>query len=209
MLKTKPKGRGVDIEEYDGGGWSWESGQGGEALPVPVAKLGLWLFLGAVAMMFAAFTSAYIVRMPMPDWRTVQKPPILWFNTLVLIFSSMTVQWAWSSIRKNSSDGLRYGLLVTALLGALFVAGQLLAWRQLVAADVYVQTSPASSFFYLLTGVHGLHLLGGIVALAWATVQAWRNAYTPQHHLGVELCAVYWHFLMFVWLWLFALMSLR
>ncbi len=209
MLKTKPKREKFGFGEHDGGGWSWDSQQGGEALPVPVAKLALWLFLGAVAMMFAAFTSAYIVHMPMPDWRTFPKPTILWGNTAILLLSSATVQWAWSSIRKNNGERLRYGLLVTALLGASFVAGQLLAWRQLVAAGVYVQTNPASSFFYLLTGVHGLHLLGGIVALAWATVQAWRNAYTPKRHLGVELCAIYWHFLTLVWLWLFALISLR
>jgi cytochrome c oxidase subunit 3 len=79
----------------------------------------------------------------------------------------------------------------------------------LVIAGVYLQSNPASSFFYLLTAMHGLHLLGGIVALAWTTVRAWQNAYTPERHLGVELCVVYWHFLMLVWLWLFALLSLR
>jgi cytochrome c oxidase subunit 3 len=160
-------------------------------------------------MLFAAFSSAYLVRMPMPDWQSIPKPPILWVNTIVLLLSSVVAQWAWSSIRKGNEKGLRGGLVLTVLLGTAFVMGQLWAWRQLVAAGVYLQSNPASSFFYLLTAMHGLHLLGGIVALAWATVRAWQNAYTPENHLGVELCVVYWHFLMLVWLWLFALLSLR
>jgi cytochrome c oxidase subunit 3 len=145
----------------------------------------------------------------MPDWQSIPKPPILWVNTIVLLLSSVVAQWAWSSIRKGNEKGLRHGLLLAALLGVAFVAGQLWAWRQLVIAGVYLQSNPASSFFYLLTAMHGLHLLGGIVALAWTTVRAWQNAYTPERHLGVELCVVYWHFLMLVWLWLFALLSLR
>ncbi|MFA0767234.1 MAG: hypothetical protein OXFUSZZB_000562 [Candidatus Fervidibacter sp.] len=211
MAQTKVRLKGIDIIRSDGGdrwhgdGWS----HGHEALPIPTARLGLWLFLGAVTMLFAAFSSAYLVRMPMPDWQSIPKPPILWVNTIVLLLSSVVAQWAWSSIRKGNEKGLRHGLLLTALLGVAFVAGQLWAWRQLVIAGVYLQSNPASSFFYLLTAMHGLHLLGGIVALAWTTVRAWQNAYTPERHLGVELCVVYWHFLMLVWLWLFALLSLR
>jgi cytochrome c oxidase subunit 3 len=211
MAQTKVPLKGTDITRSDGGdGWhgdGWSHGH--EALPIPTERLGLWLFLGAVTMLFAAFSSAYLVRMPTPDWQSIPKPPILWVNTIVLLLSSVVAQWAWSSIRKGNEKGLRHGLLLAALLGVAFVAGQLWAWRQLVIAGVYLQSNPASSFFYLLTAMHGLHLLGGIVALAWATVRAWQNAYTPERHLGVELCVVYWHFLMLVWLWLFALLSLR
>ncbi|MFN3422418.1 MAG: heme-copper oxidase subunit III, partial [Armatimonadota bacterium] len=77
------------------------------------------------------------------------------------------------------------------------------------SAGVYLQTNPASSFFYLLTAVHGLHLLGGIVALVWTTAKAWRGGYTPVNLLGVELCAIYWHFLALVWIWLFALLLMH
>ncbi len=213
MAQTKVRFKGTDISPSDGGrgdnwyrhGWS----PGHESLPIPTARLGLWLFLGAVTMLFAAFSSAYIVRMSMADWQSIPKPPILWVNTVVLLLSSVVAQWAWSSIRRGNEKGLRHGLLLTTLLGVAFVAGQLWAWRQLVAAGLYLQSNPASSFFYVLTAMHGLHLLGGIVALIWATVRAWRNAYTPERHLGVELCVVYWHFLMLVWLWLFALLALR
>jgi cytochrome c oxidase subunit 3 len=211
MAQTKVRLKGTDIIRSDGGdGWhgdGWSHGH--EALPIPTARLGLWLFLGAVTMLFAAFSSAYLVRMPMPGWRSIPKPPVLWVNTVILLLSSAVAQWAWSSIRRGNEKGLRHGLALTVLLGTAFVMGQLWAWRQLVAAGVYLQSNPASSFFYLLTAMHGLHLLGGIVALAWTTVRAWQNAYTPENHLGVELCVVYWHFLMLVWLWLFALLSLR
>ncbi len=209
MVKAKRKGSTFDISREDGGGWSWDGWtKGGEGFPIPTAKLGLWIFLGAVTMLFAAFTSAYIVRMSMSDWRNVPKPPVLWFNTAVLILSSATIQWAWNSARKGKMNSLRNGLFATVALSSFFVAGQLLAWRQLVSAGVYLQTNPASSFFYLLTAAHGLHLLGGIITLVWTTLKAWRKGYTPSNSLSFELLAVYWHFLTLVWVWLFALISL-
>ncbi len=211
MVSAKRKGATFDIGRHDsGGGWSWDGWtKGGEGLPVPTAKLGLWLFLGVVAMLFAAFTSAYLVRMPLPDWRTIPKPPILWLNTIVLLVSSAIAQWALTSARKGKLDNLRKGLLLTTILGAAFVVGQLIAWRQLAEAGIYLQTNPASSFFYLLTAMHGLHLLGGIIALVWVTAKAWRKEFATHRYLAVELCITYWHFLAFVWIWLFALMSYR
>lgn len=210
MVRTKRRGATVDISRNDGGGWSWDGWtKGGEGLPVPTAKLGLWLFLGAVTMMFAGFTSAYLVRMPLPDWKSIPKPPILWLNTLVLLVSSLTAQWSLMSVKRGRIDNLRKGLLATTILGIAFVLGQLFAWRNLAAAGIYLQTNPASSFFYLLTAMHGLHLLGGIIALIWATVRAWLNEFVPHRHLAVEICVGYWHFLAFVWIWLLLLMLLR
>ncbi|MER3501713.1 MAG: hypothetical protein IMHGJWDQ_000709 [Candidatus Fervidibacter sp.] len=210
MVRTRPKGQSDIRDINDGGrGWSWDGRYGHESLPIPTARLGLWLFLGAVTMMFAAFTSAYLVRLPMPDWRTIPKPPILWLNTILLLVSSGVGQWAWSSIRKDDRSSLRWGLVLTTLLGIAFLLGQMAAWRQLISAGVYLQTNPASSFFYLLTAVHGFHLLGGLIALLWTTYRAWRGDYTRWSHLGVELSIVYWHFLTIVWLWVFALLHLR
>ncbi|MCS7265164.1 MAG: cytochrome c oxidase subunit 3 [Armatimonadetes bacterium] len=210
MVRTKRKGATFDIGRHNNSGWYWDGWtRGGEGLPVPTAKLGLWLFLAVVAMLFAAFTSAYLVRMPMPDWRSVPKPLILWLNTFVLLLSSATAQWALMSVKRGRFDNLRKGLTATMILGLAFVLGQLLAWRQLAMAGIYLQTNPASSFFYLLTAIHGLHLLGGIIALIWATVRAWRNEFATHRYLAVELCVFYWHFLAFLWVWLFALMLLR
>jgi len=211
MVKVQRKKATFEIGEGgsgDGMGWDGWS-RGGEGLPLPTAKLGLWLLLGAIAMLFAAFSSAYIARMPLPDWVSTPKPPLLWFNTAVLIISSLTAQWAWVSAKRGRVGKVRKGLVATTALGLTFVAGQLMVWKQMVDAGIYLQTNPSSSFFYLLTAAHGLHLLGGIIALVWTTVRAWRNEFTPHRHLPVELCVVYWHFLTLVWLWLLALMSLR
>lgn len=211
MVRARQKGSTVDISRHDsGGGWSWDGWtRGGEGLPIPTAKLGLWLFLGVVTMLFAAFTSAYLVRSPLPDWQSIPKPPILWLNTVLLLASSAFAQWALISAKKGRLENLRSGLLVTTILGLLFVIGQIFAWRQLAASGIYLQTNPSSSFFYLLTAMHGLHLLGGIFALIWATAKAFRNDFTTHRHLAVELCVVYWHFLAFVWIWLFVLINLR
>ncbi len=211
MVGTRPKSKIFGAERQDGGNGDWyQNGwsRDGEGLPIPTARLGFWLFLSAVAMLFAAFSSAYLVRMPMPDWLTFTKPPILWLNTFILVVSSGTMHWSLISGRRGNLEGLRKGLVVTTVLGVSFVLGQLLAWQQLKEEGVYLQTNPASSFFYLLTAMHGLHLLGGIVALIWVTVRAWRHSYIGQNLIGVELCAFYWHFLLLVWIWLFVLISL-
>ena len=102
--------------------------------------------------------------------------------------------------------GVRDALLAGGVLALAFLAGQLLAWRQLDAAGYFLASNPANSFFYLLTAVHGLHVLGGLVALARATAKVWRGRDVDQVRLSVELCAIYWHFLLFVWLVLFALL---
>ncbi len=198
------------IHTGDRGGWS---GGGGfhqhEALPIPTKRLGLWLFLGSVTMLFAGFSSAYLVRMALPDAGSIIKPPFLWVNTGLLLLSSLSVQLAWQAARKGNQARLQRWLLITTLLGFAFLVGQLLVWRQLVAAGVYLQTNPASSFFYVLTAAHGLHLLGGLVVLVWAYQRARQGAYTPLSSLDVELCAVYWHFLTIVWLWVLVLLVSR
>lgn len=206
-MATKPKGSEITGDIHRGDGWSWDGWKrGGEGLPIPTARLGLWAFLAAVTMLFAGLSSAYLVRMSLPDWITVPKPKLIWLNTAILLLSSVTVQWAWMSAKRRKLSWVRYSLSLTTMLGMMFVIGQILVWRQLVSAGIYLQTNPASSFFYLLTAVHGLHLIGGIFALVWATVKSFLNR---NLQLSVELCAVYWHFLTLVWLWLLALISLR
>ncbi len=198
------------IHTGDRGGWSDGGGfRQHEALPIPTKRLGLWLFLGSVTMLFAGFSSAYLVRMALPDAGSIIRPPLLWVNTGLLLLSSLSVQLAWQAARKGNQVGLQRGLLITTLLGFAFLAGQLLVWRQLVAAGVYLQTNPASSFFYVLTAAHGLHLLGGLAVLIWAYRRAHQRTYMPVSSLDVELCAVYWHFLTVLWLWVLLLLVLR
>jgi cytochrome c oxidase subunit 3 len=210
MMTTKPKGSQITGGIQSGDGWHWDGWKrGGEGLPIPTANLGLWAFLAAVTMLFAGLSSAYLVRMALPDWVIIPKPKLLWLNTAILILSSVTVQWGWMAAKRRKLNLVRYGLSLTTMLGIMFVVGQFLVWRKLVAAGIYLQTNPASSFFYLLTAMHGLHLIGGILALVWATIRSFFETSMLNLQSTIELCAVYWHFLSIVWIWLLALILLR
>jgi cytochrome c oxidase subunit III len=171
------------------------------------AKIGLGVFLAVAGSLFALFSSAYMMRMHMgADWRPLPVPPLLWLNTGVLIASSVALHRAQVAARGNNMNGVREAVLAGGLLALAFLAGQLLAWRQLDAAGYFLASNPANSFFYLLTAVHGLHVLGGLVALARAAGRVWSGEDADRVRLSVELCAIYWHFLLFVWLVLFALL---
>lgn len=176
------------------------------ALPLNTAQLGLWALLGTLTMLFAGFTSAYLVRRAGSDWQTIPLPALLWFNTLVLLASSLTLEAARASLRHYRLEALKNWLLATTVLGLTFLAGQLVVWKQLVAGGVYLPTSPHSSFFYMLTGVHGAHVVGGILVLLYALGRAWRARWTPAEPTGLNLCATYWHFVDGLWLYLFLLM---
>jgi cytochrome c oxidase subunit 3 len=174
---------------------------------LPPAKIGLGVFLAVVGSLFALFISAYSMRMNMVDWRALPVPRLLWFNTGVLLTSSIALQWAYMAARRNDMDGVTIGLCAGGASALIFLAGQLLAWRQLSFAGYFVTSNPANSFFYLITAVHGLHLMGGLVALGRTTAKVSRGATITQVRLSVELCAIYWHFLLLVWLVLLALLT--
>jgi cytochrome c oxidase subunit 3 len=173
----------------------------------PPAKIGLGVFLAVVGSLFALFISAYSMRMNMVDWRALPVPKLLWFNTGVLVMSSIALQWAYMAARRNDMDGVIIGLLAGGVSALIFLAGQVLAWRQLSLAGYFVASNPANSFFYLITAAHGLHLMGGLVALGRTTAKVWRGAAMMQVRLSVELCAIYWHFLLLVWLVLLGLLT--
>ncbi|MGL5168773.1 MAG: cytochrome c oxidase subunit 3 [Afipia sp.] len=180
---------------------------GGGASPLPAAKIGLGVFLAVVGSLFALFISAYSMRMALLDWRSLPVPKLLWFNTGVLIVSSAALQWAQISARRDDGDNVLVGLLAGGVAAVVFVIGQLLAWQQLNAAGYFLTANPANAFFYLITAVHGLHVLGGLAALGRTIAKAWRGVEIPQLRLSVELCTMYWHFLLLVWLILFALLT--
>jgi cytochrome c oxidase subunit 3 len=196
-LAAKPWLEKGVIDEYRSGG----------ASPLPPAKIGLGVFLAVVGSLFALFISAYTMRMELIDWRTLPVPRLLWYNTAVLIVSSGALQWAQAAARRDDSDGVLIGLLAGGVSAIVFLTGQLVAWQQLNAAGYFPATNPANAFFYLITATHGLHLLGGLVALARTTAKAWRGVEIPQLRLSVELCTMYWHFLLLVWLVLLALLT--
>ena len=177
------------------------------ASSLPPAKIGLGVFLAVVGSLFALFISAYSMRMNMVDWRALPVPRLLWLNTGVLILSSVALQWAHMAARRNDMDGVNRRPVRRRSIRRYIPGWAALAWRQLSAAGYFVASNPANSFFYLITAMHGLHLMGGLVALGRTTAKVWRGAEMTQVRLSVELCAIYWHFLLLVWLVLLGLLT--
>ena len=173
---------------------------------LPTARVFLSVFLGVVTAVFGLLTAAYFVRMTYADWQSLPVPALLWLNTAILILSSVALQWARTSARHQQADRVRRGLLAGGALAFAFLVGQFLVWQQLGSLGYFVDTNPSNSFFYLITGLHGLHLLGGLVAWLRASLRLWRGAETDKIRMSVELCAVYWHFLLLVWLVMFGLL---
>ncbi len=167
-------------------------------------RIGAWLVVGAAIVLFAAFTSTYLARRVQADWRVGPLPPILWANTAVLLASSAAIEWARRAARTQAA-GVRPILGLATLLGAAFLVGQIVAWRELVAAGVYLASSPHADFFYLLTGAHAVHLAVGVGALAYALGQI-RRAGGGSGLVGAV--AIYWHFVDVLWLYIFAILFL-
>lgn len=181
-----------------------------KAFFLPSATLGLRLLLAAITVLFSLLLIAYHDRMMMGgDWQALPEPWLLWLNTAMLIASSVALQWASISGRQGYIRDVRRGLLFGGATAFLFLVGQLLAWQQLVELGYFAASNPANAFFYLLTALHGLHLLGGLIAWSWTSERVWRrDAEVERLRLSVELCTVYWHYLLVVWLVLFGLLLL-
>lgn len=172
------------------------------------AKVGLGIFLAVVGGLFALLISAYFMRMTAADWWATPIPRLLWINTGMLALSSAMMEWARAEARRGRDDMLRLTLLAGLITAILFLTGQIMAWRQLNAAGYVLADNPANSFFYMLTGLHGLHILGGLAVLGRTTVRAFGgNVSSKRLRLSLDLCAVYWHFMFAVWLVLFALFA--
>jgi cytochrome c oxidase subunit 3 len=172
------------------------------------SQLALCAILATVGMLFAGFASAYLVRREGLDWVQVQLPSILIVNTIVLLASSATVELSRSALLRERSRSAVLWAATTSFLGLLFLAGQFVAWEQLRAQGVYLPSDPYSSFFYMLTAAHGLHLLGGIIVL---TYMLWRVARSQSDREVTDVfssCAAYWHFVGGVWVLLYLLMRL-
>jgi cytochrome c oxidase subunit 3 len=172
----------------------------------PATKLALRVFLAVVAVLFMLLVMAYGNRMAYEDWRPTPQLRLLWANTFVLILSSVALQWAQFSVRRGQMDGMRVGLLAGGAFTVIFLIGQVLAWRQLGTMVYFELTNPAIAFFYLITGLHGLHLLGGLVAWGRTVTKVWGDFDVAEIRQSVELCTLYWHFLLLVWLILFGLL---
>jgi len=152
------------------------------------------------------FIISYKLRMDFPDWQPLDDPRILWFNTVLLIIGSIALQRARGAAKNGDIRAVRNGLLVGGLLTIGFLVGQYFAWRELFAAGFYLTVNPAYAFFYLLTGLHAAHLVGGLWVWARTTRKVWRGADAQSVQMSVRLCSVYWHYLLLVWLVMFSLL---
>lgn len=182
---------------------------GRSRVPPNSYRLGTLFALGSIIMLFIAFTSAYIYRQGISfDWKPLDAPPILWFNTAVLLVSSATFELSRRALRREAYGAFQRGLSLTTGLGIVFLLGQYEAWRELAAQGIYLGTNPHSSFFYLLTGAHAVHLMGGVIALGVVLIGAWRHRHTATERIAVDCAAIYWHFMDGLWVYLFLLLFL-
>jgi cytochrome c oxidase subunit 3 len=169
------------------------------------ARVGLMAFLATVTMLFVGFTSALLLRRASPDWRPLQAPSLLFVSSAALVLSSVALASARRRLTSFDLVGSERWLGASGLLGLAFLAAQLLAWRQLAAQGVFLATNPSSSFFYVLTGLHVLHVLGGLGWWMLAMLKLRRMAFAPGED-GLGLFATYWHYLGALWLYLLALL---
>ena len=164
----------------------------------------LTTLLAVITSFFALLVSAYSLRMELGDWVPLTEPQLLWTNTAVLILASIAFQWTRNAASVGNTQRLKPGLLVSGLLTSAFLIGQYIAWQQLNASGHYLTSNPADAFFFLLTGVHALHILGGMYVWARATMRVFSGNENVEE--SIQLCTAYWHFLLVVWLVLFGLM---
>jgi cytochrome c oxidase subunit 3 len=158
-------------------------------------------------MIFAAFTSAMVVRSGLSgDWVGVDLPQVLWLSTALLLASSFTIEKAKRLLRAGAREGVRLWLTVTLGLGALFIVSQWLGWQALAERGIYLASNPGSSFFYLLTATHAVHILGGIFALCYAVIRVWQPGVWVTRQAAVEATAIYWHFMDGLWVYLLLLL---
>ncbi len=188
----------------------------GVTFTLPRAKLALRIFLAVVTVLFVLLVIAYGERMLHEDWRPAPPLQLLWLNTAMLVVSSVALQWAKVAIgraessplaRRQEMEHVKWGLTAAGVFGSAFLGGQIVAWWQLDSIPFFdITNNPAVAFFFLITGLHALHMLGGLVA--WGRTAAGMNddADLSRLRLSIELCAVYWHFLLAVWLVLFVLL---
>jgi cytochrome c oxidase subunit 3 len=192
----------------DDRGGDGDFGEYGSSFPLSKGQIGIWILLTAIIMLFAGLSSAYIVLRGVPSWQNIELPSMLWPNTAILLLSSLAIEFSRRAIRRNDLQSMKRWLAIGGTLGLAFLVGQLAAWRQLVNAGVYLPSTLQSSFFYILTGLHGLHLLGGIVALGIVLVMALKNRLSAFHCEPLKLCATYWHVMDALWIYLFLLLLL-
>ncbi len=187
--------------------WESQDGKGDVgAIRMAPQRIGLWIFMAVVTSLFSLFISAYAMRMHVGAWCHISIPDILWVNSLVLVAASIAMQRARWAADHGTRAGARSALIAGGVLSLAFLAGQMIAWQQVGPSVYFISGSPAVAFFYVLTAVHGLHLVGGLWVLGRTVSRFASGAELVDLQLSLQLCSVYWHFLLLVWLVVFGVL---
>ncbi|GAB3643879.1 cytochrome c oxidase subunit 3 [Spirosoma arcticum] len=174
-----------------------------ETLSMNPKKFILWLFIVSIIMLFAAMTSAYLVRRAEGNWLEYTIPAVFSYSSVALVLSSVTMHWAYIAAKKDNFRSLRIAITITFALGMAFLYMQFQGWVQLVDQNVFFVGNPAGSFMYIFTGLHGFHLISGLIVLVFALVAAFRLKVHAKSLNQMEIATTYWHFLDILWLYLF------
>ena len=171
-------------------------------------KIALTLFIVVVSVIFSLLTVTYYLRMDLGDWVPLTDPSMLWFNTGLLVISSILFQYSRTKAQAEESlPAIKLAFFVGGICALLFVGGQLFVWQQLASNGFGVGSNPSSAFFYLLTGMHGLHLVGGLWVWSKTSLRLFASTEVGGARLSIELCTTYWHFLLVLWVLLFAVLA--
>ena len=172
-------------------------------------KFALWLFIVTVVMIFAALTSAYIVRQSEGNWLIFELPSIFTINTIILVASSLTMHLAYLAAKKDNFNSLKIFMILTAILSIAFFVGQYEAWGALVDRDVYFVGNPSGSFLYVISGLHAFHLVSGLIFILIMLFSAFKDKVHSKNMVKMEMCTTYWHFLDGLWVYLFIFLLLN
>ena len=173
-------------------------------------KFGLWLFMITVTMLFAALTSAYVVRRGLGNWEVFELPTIFYLSTVIIILSSITMQLAYHKAKRDEFGALRKSLLTTIILGVIFIVTQFYGFSALVGNNIYFAFSnPSNSFVYVLTGLHAIHIVLSISFVVAVSILSYKDKVHSQNLNTIQMCATFWHFLGVLWIYLFIFMALN
>ena len=170
-------------------------------------RVALIFFLIIASVVFSLFMVSYYIRMELPDWEPLSEPAQLWFNTGLLVASSILFQWARNIVVRNGKSNLYTSFFGAGIFAILFIIAQLAGWSYLQAGGFYLSSNPANAFYYLLTGLHALHLVGGLWFWSKSAIRLVSGGEPKDIRLSIELCTIYWHFLLLVWIAVFAILS--
>jgi cytochrome c oxidase subunit III len=213
QIERRPKARGPSDGGFGRGGpgddsHRWDPGDGEHQTSADSYRLAMWLGLASIVMLFAGLSSAYIIRSGgASDWRAISIPRFLIPNSIILLASSVTLEMFRRRLTVALTPQARFWIGLTTLLGAAFLAGQISIWKTLVAQGIYLSSNSHSSFFYLMTGAHAVHLAGGVISLLVLAGMSWRQVYATRGlRILADVTAIYWHFMDGLWIYLFVLL---